>query len=150
MSNNDIGDKKIINEIIVIFDKCEGDITNMNLSSLPFNKVESIVVEFEKERIARHFFGEINNVSYDIIELLGANYYKEHVHDYSNADFYFLKGDSSIISNGNKLHFNHHEKVHISAGTSHGFNVKEKTYFLSVQSPPIYNSEKDQYDIRLI
>lgn len=91
-----------------------------------------------------------NNEIYENIELveIQENFnYKPHYHKKSAAIIYILSGAGQFILGSKVIDYCKCTRIKIPAAEIHGFNTKEKTVFLSIQTPSIVDEITGEIDI---
>jgi len=91
-----------------------------------------------------HFNG---NIGVEYVTLKEKSIHKPHYHKYSNAFIYVLSGDGLITTDDGKINYTVGSIFYFEKKMFHGFIVNSETQFVSIQSPPIKNSGKENEDI---
>jgi quercetin dioxygenase-like cupin family protein len=84
----------------------------------------------------------------EFVKLYAGINYKPHIHDKASAKFIFLTGAGRVILDEEESIFVVGSVFYVPAGVKHGFNLKEETIFLSIQSNPIQDRTTGEIDIR--
>jgi mannose-6-phosphate isomerase-like protein (cupin superfamily) len=84
----------------------------------------------------------------EFVKLYSDTKYKPHIHDRASAKFIFLVGEGEVLLDDEVHPFIPGTIIDVLAGVMHGFNLREETIFLSVQSNPIQDRETGEIDIR--
>lgn len=89
-------------------------------------------------------------VSY--LRLSAAHTYPQHIHYKSDAFFVFISGKGILLSGTRAIPVNADDSIKIPRGMPHGFKLENGTVltFISIQSPPILNSETREEDFTLV
>jgi mannose-6-phosphate isomerase-like protein (cupin superfamily) len=103
------------------------------LSSLIYKKIELDDELLEISRVAS------KKACVEFVKIFVGQEYKEHYHEHVDGKFYFLEGKGNIVINGNKIPYKNGSSFIVPKGMSHGFEVEEETFFISIQSQPILN-----------
>jgi len=82
----------------------------------------------------------------ELISLKAHSHYKPHYHKLSDAMIYIIKGSGSFFLDDNWIDYHPGTQFNILRGIHHGFDTKEQTLFLSIQSPGIIDKQ-DNLDI---
>jgi len=91
-----------------------------------------------------------NNDIYENMELveIQENFnYKPHYHKKSSAIIYIILGGGQFILGSKAIDYCKGTRIKVPAGEIHGFNTKEKTIFLSIQTPSIVDQITGEIDI---
>ena len=84
----------------------------------------------------------------EFVKLYSDTKYKPHIHDRASAKFIFLVGEGEVLLDDKVHPFKPGTSIDVPSGVMHGFNLKEETIFLSVQSHPIQDIATGEIDIR--
>jgi mannose-6-phosphate isomerase-like protein (cupin superfamily) len=103
------------------------------LKSLTYKKIELDDENLEISRV------ESKKGCVEFVRIFKGEEYKEHFHEHVDGKFYFLEGKGNIVINGNKIPYKNGSSFVVPKGMSHGFEVEEETFFISIQSQPILN-----------
>jgi quercetin dioxygenase-like cupin family protein len=83
----------------------------------------------------------------ELVELQPCAEYKPHYHKRSAAIIYIIVGSGVFQLNKDMIEYHAGIRIEIPVGALHGFVTKERTLFLSIQSPPILDAETGQVDL---
>ena len=77
--------------------------------------------------------------------------YPQHVHQSSDAKFFIIEGSAIFLSGDERRDIKSGDVIDIPRGMPHGFEIAagETLQFVSIQSPPIRNSESGKEDFEL-
>lgn len=86
-----------------------------------------------------------------LVKIKAVGQYPQHVHKESNAYFIITAGEAILLSGKEKRPIKAGDKIKIPKGLPHGFELKEGEglEFISIQSPPIRNSETGAENLEL-
>jgi quercetin dioxygenase-like cupin family protein len=83
----------------------------------------------------------------ELVELQPQSEYIPHYHKNSSAIVYIISGTGLMQLKDNLIEYKPGTRISIPAGVMHGFKTTTRTLFLSIQSPPIINSQTGQIDL---
>lgn len=83
----------------------------------------------------------------ELVELSAESQYRPHYHKNSFATIYIISGTGEFILDKQQIQYNPGLRIHIPAGALHGFRTKDKTLFLSIQSPSIIDRNTQEVDL---
>ncbi|MBN9231538.1 MAG: hypothetical protein BGO90_01170 [Legionella sp. 40-6] len=83
----------------------------------------------------------------ELVKLQAHTHYQPHYHELSSAILYMILGEGTLILGDEHCLYQPGLRFLIPAKMPHGFITQSTTLFLSIQSPPIHNQEKDTVDI---
>jgi quercetin dioxygenase-like cupin family protein len=83
----------------------------------------------------------------ELVELQPNAIYKPHYHKKSAAIIYIILGTGRFQLGQDFIQYHPGIRVVIHAGILHGFQTKDRTLFLSIQSPPILNYKSGAKDL---
>lgn len=102
------------------------------LSNLTRKPIETDSITFEK---------------LELVELQPEAYYQPHFHKKSAAIIYIFSGIGTFILGNQYIAYDTYQRIIIPMGMMHGFKTQTRTLFLSIQSPPIIDSDTQQIDL---
>lgn len=73
--------------------------------------------------------------------------YRRHFHKNSSALIYIIAGSGMFHYGNRDIEYQSGMRVIIPAGTLHGFTTQSRTFFLSIQTPPIIHPVHGEIDI---
>lgn len=82
----------------------------------------------------------------ELVELQPLSEYSSHFHEASSAVIYVISGKGLFRLADDVIDYQPGVRIDIPAGMSHGFRTNTATLFLSIQSPPIINSDNGEID----
>ncbi|VVC75838.1 hypothetical protein AQUSIP_11350 [Aquicella siphonis] len=86
----------------------------------------------------------------EIMELVGLQphaQYSRHYHKNSAAVIYIISGLGTFLCGDALIRYHPGMRMTIPAGMLHGFNTQSRTFFLSIQTPPIIHPESGEIDL---
>jgi|GEM_PF-4529009 quercetin dioxygenase-like cupin family protein len=92
-----------------------------------------------------HHQSAIENIEF--VELQPNALYRPHYHKKSSAVIYIIYGLGRFQLGSRLLDYKPGMRIDIPAGITHGFRTDTSTLFLSIQSPPIINTETNEIDL---
>ncbi len=108
---------------------------------------------FRDERTVEGFevvqLGDVNpEKEISLVKIKVDGMYPQHIHKNSDAVFIIISGKGLLLTGNDTLEIKAGDKIEIPRGMPHGFKLSggEELEFLSVQSPPIKNSETGEED----
>ncbi len=86
-----------------------------------------------------------------LVKITGVSKYPQHIHAGSDAFFIIVSGSAIFLNREERKEIRKGDKIKIPRGMPHGFELKEgeALEFISIQSPPIRNSETGEEDFHL-
>lgn len=99
------------------------------------------------EDMSIYRLGIFQNSSYDLVGINAGQTYFPHYHKNSSARVYIIYGQGNAILNNREIPYRPQDIFEIKKGVSHGFSPIKNTLFLSIQTPPIIDSENKKIDI---
>lgn len=93
-----------------------------------------------------------NNIEISLVKITEKGLYPQHVHQNSDAYFIIIDGQAIFLSGENRKNISKGEKIDVPRGMPHGFELEEGCFleFISIQSPPIKDSDTGEEDFHLI
>ncbi len=115
-----------------------------------FDKIIYKKIKTEAETINVWQLGVFDNSMYELVELVEGQYYPPHKHNKSEAKLHIIFGKGIIIINKKENNYKKGDMFFIPKGISHGFRVKKQTLLLSINTPPIIDSETGEVDVEYL
>jgi quercetin dioxygenase-like cupin family protein len=88
-------------------------------------------------------------IEVSLVTIRSGTVYPQHVHKNSDAYFIIVSGSATFLSGRERKLVQAGERISIPRGTPHGFHLEagETLQFVSVQSPPIRDSQTGEEDL---
>ena len=108
---------------------------------------------FEGFELVESIDGRLDaNVEITLVKINKEPQYPQHIHKESDAYFIVISGEAIFITGDERKEVKAGDRVEVPRGMPHGFELKgkEALEFISLQSPPILNTETGENDFHLV
>ncbi len=112
------------------------------LGSIPYHTIKPT----SKERLnLRRVPSKHGTIEFTVLD---QKKYAAHKHNHTHATLIVLTGKGTAILDKKRIRYKPGDILDIPKGTMHGFEIKQKTIVLSIQSKEILNHKTGKIDIR--